>query len=235
MPTLLLIFAISFSLNNPYKSESLHITGEINEAALEKVQSADLDALKTLIIRSSGGNEIIGAKIGEIIRNNNISVVVDGYCMSACAQYILPAASHAHTTPGSFVAFHVSISAIPDITNRPLGPMGAESIEHIRGYYSRYGFSERILTDSLVATAPHCLILNTSGAQSMMSNYAFWIPPTSYLRDVGIKFSGQEINSLEEAQKYVSRWVKPEISWVYGAPPKNIDDLYTSLEFPECD
>ncbi len=189
-----------------------------------------------IIIRSSGGNEIIGAKIGEIISTNNIRVIVDGYCMSACAQYILPAASHVEITPGSFVALHVSISAIPDITSRSIGQMGSESIEYIRDYYSRNGFSKRILTDSLVATSPHCLIFDTSGAQGrMMSNYAFWVPPTSYLRDVGIKISGQEINNLKEAQQFVSQWVKSDISWVFGAPPKNIDDLYMSLEFPECE
>lgn len=61
------------------------------------------------MVISSGGGEInAGMKMGYWVFDNQIDVVVNGMCMSSCANYIFPAGHRKIINNGSIVAWHGS-------------------------------------------------------------------------------------------------------------------------------
>lgn len=59
-----------------------------------------------LIIRSDGGSQQPAIAIAREVHARRMTVVVDGFCASACAQIIFAAAGDRRIRPDSFVAFH---------------------------------------------------------------------------------------------------------------------------------
>lgn len=59
-----------------------------------------------IVVRSPGGGVNEGMKIGEIIRDRALSVIVYDYCLSACANYFATAAEDLFVMDGAFVGFH---------------------------------------------------------------------------------------------------------------------------------
>ena len=65
----------------------------------------------TLRIRSLGGDGEEAMLIGNQIIDQNLSLVVDGYCLSACANYVFLAAPKKTLLPGGILGFHGGFSS----------------------------------------------------------------------------------------------------------------------------
>lgn len=61
---------------------------------------------KRLIVRSQGGDMIVGIELGNIIFQNKMDIEVDGICMSACANYLFTSANYKYISENSGVIFH---------------------------------------------------------------------------------------------------------------------------------
>lgn len=61
-------------------------------------------------IKSNGGYSLAGMKIGEFIRENHLIVMVDEYCLSACAHYIFPSAFEKQMHKNALVGLHATRS-----------------------------------------------------------------------------------------------------------------------------
>ena len=61
---------------------------------------------ETLVISSGGGEINAAMKMGSWVFDNNIDVVVDGVCMSSCANYVFTAGRRKTIKNGSIVAWH---------------------------------------------------------------------------------------------------------------------------------
>jgi hypothetical protein len=64
--------------------------------------------VKHLMITSQGGPILAGVRLGEWVRDNGVSVVVDRLCMSSCANYVFPAGKEKIIRPKSLVVWHGS-------------------------------------------------------------------------------------------------------------------------------
>jgi hypothetical protein len=62
--------------------------------------------LTTLVINSGGGEINAGMEIGSWVFDNQIDVVVDGVCMSSCANYVFTAGRFKTIRKGSIVGWH---------------------------------------------------------------------------------------------------------------------------------
>jgi len=82
------------------------ISDQNAEQLLNRVKGKNLT---TLVINSGGGEINAGMKIGSWVFDNQIDVIVDGVCMSSCANYVFPAGRFKTITDGSIVAWHGSI------------------------------------------------------------------------------------------------------------------------------
>jgi len=79
------------------------ITEENTQLFLDLVKGKNL---KTLMITSGGGDINTGMDMGRWIFKNEIDVVVEGMCMSSCANYIFTAGKKKIIRPGAIVAWH---------------------------------------------------------------------------------------------------------------------------------
>lgn len=95
------------------KNDTLIYQGYINftgydllKAQFEKAQAENKPL--TLRIKSAGGYDLAAIKIAEFIREKHIHLIVDQYCLSACADYIFPAAVQKKMVKDAIVALHPS-------------------------------------------------------------------------------------------------------------------------------
>lgn len=84
------------------------LIGAIDESmskAFREILAAD-PGIRTVMVDSYGGNIESAMDIAALIRQRKLRLVVDGRCLSACANYLFPAAVSKLVLPGSVVAIH---------------------------------------------------------------------------------------------------------------------------------
>ena len=84
----------------------LRLCGLITPETVHQFNSHDLSDISRLTINSGGGRSSAGIEVGKLIRANGIGVTVETWCLSACAQYILPAATEIALRPDALVGLH---------------------------------------------------------------------------------------------------------------------------------
>jgi hypothetical protein len=117
------------------------IFGEINSVTYDKISNLECKEI-VVTVNSIGGKEEISLDVAEIISNKNATIVVEDYCLSACAEFILPAAKKIVFQNYSIVGFHGN----PVITekyiniNRPDGSQfcNFESAVRMRKLYRKW-------------------------------------------------------------------------------------------------
>lgn len=87
------------------------IEGEISRQHIEAVFSLRSD-LELIVIDSPGGVATVGAALGLFVLDYDLSIIIDGMCASACAEYVLTAAKDVQVSSGSLILFHDSAEMI---------------------------------------------------------------------------------------------------------------------------
>lgn len=98
---------------------SIVISGRIDDRAADKFASLVKDrtpAIRRVVVSSAGGDGPAALRIAKLIRNMGMDVVVDGACVSACAQNLFLAGHRKFVKRGSVIAFHTS----PDLLEKIL-------------------------------------------------------------------------------------------------------------------
>lgn len=86
---------------------TLKVSGATDARMLACLEAAgDFDRLE---ITSEGGSVRNAIAIGRSIAARRIELVVAGYCESACANYLLPAAGQVRVKPGARIVLHGSV------------------------------------------------------------------------------------------------------------------------------
>ncbi len=65
------------------------------------------------VVRSPGGNPDVAVALSRIVRDRQATVVVHGYCLSACASFFLIASHQSYVLKGVLVAWHYPRSVDP--------------------------------------------------------------------------------------------------------------------------
>ena len=81
------------------------IIGRIDSKFFEEVKSRKPET-NTLIVMSRGGNTNFGLKVAYEILSNKLDVTIAEICLSACAEYILPAANNIHLIDEPLIGYH---------------------------------------------------------------------------------------------------------------------------------
>ena len=106
--------AESIAIAQPAKisveGETLFYDGAINQVSVAEVErqlrSARAAKVSRIVIKSPGGNGDAGLPLGETVRDLKLAIVVDGYCMSACANYVALGASDLFVPNDGVLGFH---------------------------------------------------------------------------------------------------------------------------------
>lgn len=92
-------------------STTIFYTGKIvSGQSFLALKDALTDSTTTLIVRSQGGSLLEGVRIGSLIVDRKLSVEVDGYCLSSCANNLFLAGHTKRLRAGAVLGFHGSMN-----------------------------------------------------------------------------------------------------------------------------
>ena len=195
--------------------QNLIFKGPVTDANATKIL-AELGkgTYTSLTVSSFGGSEDAAIRIARAIHRMNIRVVVDGVCMSACAQYILLSAPSATIRPGSLVALHSSSYALHGWSSlharsEPDYARLAEASEKTsRETVDLLGNPRKLemLSAALYALGPICIEPAAQGpkAPRVATRFHFWVPGADTLKEVGIDVGPDWPRTHSQARSFMA-------------------------------
>ncbi|MEG0882147.1 MAG: hypothetical protein RSH52_12860 [Janthinobacterium sp.] len=89
------------------ESMELVLIGTIDVGMAQSVKEyTERYPIRAVVVDSYGGNIDSAMDIAAILRAKKLDLIVDGRCLSACANYLFPAAARKTVLPGSVVGIH---------------------------------------------------------------------------------------------------------------------------------
>jgi hypothetical protein len=89
---------------------TLRVDGTILEEAVAEVArlliAAEANPIRSIVIKSHGGERVAGIHFGELVRDWKLAVTVDSYCESACANYAAIVARELVVPDGAVLGYH---------------------------------------------------------------------------------------------------------------------------------
>lgn len=86
---------------------TLRFRGPIHEASAAAFENAlNQGPADRLYVTSDGGYVDAGLRIGRLVRDHGLAVIVEGYCVSSCANYIFTAGRTRTIAPNAVVVWH---------------------------------------------------------------------------------------------------------------------------------
>jgi len=95
-------------------AETIAFAGAISPATWPQYQAVATRGLRRVIVNSGGGDVAAAIRIADDFRVRGIELVVDGYCLSSCANYWALAAPRVRLSDG-VVGFHGNLSGCVDV------------------------------------------------------------------------------------------------------------------------
>jgi hypothetical protein len=86
--------------------DTLGYSGQLTADGLSALLHADDGTIRTLLVRSTGGELGLGMEFGTWVHERRLDVVVVDYCLSSCANYVFPAGARKRILAGGVVAWH---------------------------------------------------------------------------------------------------------------------------------
>jgi hypothetical protein len=86
--------------------DTLGYSGELTPDGFERLKKADAPVVRTLLIRSGGGEIGNAMDVGTWVHERGLEVRVVEYCVSSCANYVFVAGKTKRILPGGTVAWH---------------------------------------------------------------------------------------------------------------------------------
>jgi hypothetical protein len=106
-PLLLLVFSLAHGAEVRVDTDTARYRGEISAESNQRFfASVAKRPVKRLIIDSPGGEVEAGIALGYWVYRHGIDVIVEGRCLSSCANYVFPAGRRKVIRQGAYVAWH---------------------------------------------------------------------------------------------------------------------------------
>lgn len=203
----------------------LYVCSNINDELLEKINANLNPSDKVLIIRSPGGEVRPAMALATSLQRRGIELVVDGFCISACAHVLFTAVDDARVLDGGVVAFHHTGAIInmfarryPDIEqNSPATTLQSEE----ERFYRDEGVDVDFLYWPTMRLNPVCVGAAKSPRSShayMITQYNYYVPSRRLMEAArGRSFQGYWPASAQEAGDLLQRGMTRSVSVVYGS------------------
>lgn len=141
-------------------NKTLRMTGEIIDEDAKRIEAYLHSGIETIIVRSGGGSVVGALEIAREMNKRKISLIVDKYCLSSCANYLFVAAYKKSLLPESVLGFHGGVYGEVPIkeskTNKPKkGTMSMKSFwKEDAKFFEKIGFNKDLLKRSYALTEP---------------------------------------------------------------------------------
>lgn len=170
-------------------SQTLTFSGSIAADEFERFQEKYSADVRTLHVKSTGGVAIVGLQIGEVLAQNpDLTVIVDDYCMSSCANYLFTAAKN-KLIRDALVGMHGNITTIVNSEEqadfmRRLAEEDPEKHQQETQSQQQYLQRERRFLQSLGIRQE---LFDKSAEMTSSAEYQMYIPDRQIMDDHGIK------------------------------------------------
>lgn len=170
------------------------ISGPIGDPFLSYIQQLPPDS--TVVINSLGGSAAVGIDIAQFVQHNRIHVRVDEFCLSACAEFILPAAESVQLGPRAIIGFHGGDFLFENLAHEAGADdsCAAPRTEALRAIYEARGFAPSFafeVAERLDITSYRPPSSPTTCDASFDSRRLVWFPSADQLRSLwGLQFTG---------------------------------------------
>lgn len=174
---------------------TIALNGVITGKLADRFEDTMSRKIRRVTVNSAGGLPYDAMRIGRLIRQYQVELVIDDVCLGACAQFVFPAATRARLTNGSVVAFrYTSAAGLAMLEGKPdhpsLGTFQASTAEAV-AYYREIGVSEALLYAPSVLMQPACYNLSGDGTMGMMdmrigADFDFFVPSREALSLWGV-------------------------------------------------
>jgi hypothetical protein len=198
---------------------AISISGSLNGESLEAFRSLLTDDINTVVIASADGEQPVAGEIGRIIRQRNIQLVVRGYCLGPCANYVFLAARH-HTIEGfGFVAFAytgtMAARLLKNLDHKNISKSYGLRSESELQYFNDLGPRAIVLLESNLETGGDCYAPKYAGDTEIVDvgfrKYATrWVPRRQYLKSLGIDVNGYWPEGAAELRKIHAALFSPD-------------------------
>lgn len=184
-----------YSLPRTSDAQDLRIDEEISPTLADRFLNELSPDVSVITIRSHGGHELSALRIARAIESLNIAIEVDGYCYSACASILLPAASEVRIDAEDIIALHGdsnSILRIPGFIQQDNPNLAEQKLaaQETRSFYEGQDADINWLFEALYVIEPICYHIDIRSQRGRLeTKYNLWIPPMSVLSAIGIEFS----------------------------------------------
>ncbi len=173
---------------------SIRLEGSITRNECERLSSFIHPGLKTLTVRSFGGDALGTLNLADKVKNLELTIVVDGYCAGACADYLFVAAQKKVVPPGSWVGFSGGITSPEAQSISADYPSGGDHViceaARLKKKFSRLIFSKQLQLYNTLGISPQLLEYARKAIRSGLFPYGhnvYWAPPPACLEALGVK------------------------------------------------
>lgn len=206
------------------RNNAVRLCGGISTASVRlAISELEKEQTKSLVIDSFGGETIAAIELGRYLSDNEVSLYVNGICLSACSQFIMVAAPKLYLRQNSIVGFHDSQYATNLIVGEENIRSGMiEEANQEKAFYEDLGVNLSLLTLPMEQLNIDCVVdldaYKVSGALAVQMSYDFYMPNENYFREV---FPGQlntDWPDLEAARQKIDGINIPNMRFKLGTP-----------------
>ncbi len=180
------------------KTKKQVILERVDNSFLTKLKSRTADT-NTLTVVSPGGHPKYGIKIAEEIIKAKLNIVITELCLSACAEYVLPAAHTLHMKNEPLIGYHTN----PMIRAHMRNTLAEKNLEFCDNNYESE--LEKVLlqtgkntkawkeTYKRLQLFAHRVVYKANECPRILEKFRnrFWFPNSTQLREVfGLEFTG---------------------------------------------
>lgn len=204
--------------NGPSDEIKIRITGHINKQLLEKFKQMPSD-VRVIEITSQGGDTESALEIARLIRKKGYNLEVTKYCLSACAQWLMPAATSVTINDNAIVAMHMTATWMRDTLRKSGNPPGAEKYSKLADkeaiFYRDMGVSPDMLIYPYIGKQAICYVSDRRLAgeyPTVASKFKHVIlRKETYIRLTGQQILGEWPDDLAQISESITKNIPPTV------------------------
>ncbi|MES2291872.1 MAG: hypothetical protein V4527_01075 [Pseudomonadota bacterium] len=227
----------------------LRINGHINAAVAGQMQDALGHGAHVIRVTSGGGDPLPSLALARDIRREHATLIVDGLCAGACANFLFPAAGKRMVMPGALVIFSgtatASLALVPPEKAGTLDAGITPTALQEKSLISDAGLDQALLLEPLLRLGLSCYSLTSKNASgksyvNYRSDYVGWVPSRAYLAHAGIKVGGFWPATAEKFQAAMNSafpgGARGNVAFSGQDAPSRMPSLLARLKaVPQCD
>ncbi len=195
-------------------AETLSLTGTIDEGDFERFRSVFDGDVKYMVVDSTGGDVYEAVQIGMTLKDAQVTVIVRGFCLSSCANYLFTAGRH-RVIDNGIVGFHGNAAALaesyggleklfesqmsfwmkPFVSEEKEIEKLRQTVQKEKQFFADLGISQELFT----------LTQMTDKGKGDGRDYAFLLPTPATFAKYGI-LNVEGVQSLELKRKFEDKF-----------------------------